>query len=183
MGLILWGVGSTKVFSHAFHSIKLHILITAVLKFYAAVEVESAGVASAAFSAFEKIGFISIRSICDFVDNQKEDGWQGFAANSSALFTRYFLCSGQVPVLGRGMWPNIGRTACGSFLQRNWRPGLMVFFAGLIGGYWFGFTPENLSEESIQDLFELVKLGIGGYVVGRSAEKIAQTIAPKMGKK
>ena len=72
--------------------------------------------------------------------------------------------------------------AKGGILQRNWRPALMVWFAGLIGGYWFGFTPENLSEASINDLFDLVKLGVGGYVVGRSAEKIAQTVAPSLGK-
>ncbi len=30
-----------------------------------------------------------------------------------------------------------------SWLQRNWRPMLMVWFAGLVGAYWFGFTPEK----------------------------------------
>ena len=62
--------------------------------------------------------------------------------------------------------------AKGGWLQRNWRPGMMVFFAGLVGAHWFGFTPENLSPETISDLMDLVKIGIGGYVVGRSAEKV-----------
>ena len=62
--------------------------------------------------------------------------------------------------------------ASGGWLQRNWRPMMMVFFAGLVGAHWFGFTPENLSPETISDLMDLVKLGIGGYVVGRSAEKV-----------
>ena len=61
-----------------------------------------------------------------------------------------------------------------SWLQRNWRPCLMIWFAGLVGAYWFGFTPENLPTEVIQDLFELVKIGVGGYVVGRSGEKIVK---------
>lgn len=61
-----------------------------------------------------------------------------------------------------------------SWLQRNWRPGLMVWFAILVGMYWFGFTPENLSPEAIQNLFTLVQIGVGGYVVGRSGEKIVR---------
>jgi len=61
-----------------------------------------------------------------------------------------------------------------SWLQRNWRPGLMVWFAGLVGAYWFGFTPDNLTPESIDHLFRLVQIGVGGYVVGRSGEKIVK---------
>lgn len=61
-----------------------------------------------------------------------------------------------------------------SWLQRNWRPLTMLWFGVLIGGYWFGHTPPNLSEESILSLFGLMKLGLGGYVIGRSAEKITQ---------
>ena len=62
----------------------------------------------------------------------------------------------------------------GSWLQRNWRPMLMVWFAGLVGAYWFGFTPENLHESSINELFNLVQIGVGGYIVGRSGEKIVK---------
>lgn len=64
-----------------------------------------------------------------------------------------------------------------SWLQRNWRPLMMLWFGGLIGGYWFGYTPENLSEEAILSLFGLIKLGLGGYVLGRSAEKITKEIS------
>jgi hypothetical protein len=49
-----------------------------------------------------------------------------------------------------------------SWLQRSWRPLMMLWFGGLVGAYWFGFTPENLSEERIGDLFTLVQIGIGG---------------------
>lgn len=68
----------------------------------------------------------------------------------------------------------IGKEMQGSWLQRNWRPLMMVWFAALVGAYWFGFTPENLSEDRIADLFDLVQIGIGGYIVGRSGEKIAK---------
>ncbi len=59
-----------------------------------------------------------------------------------------------------------------SWLQRNWRPLVMMWFAGLVGAHWMGFTPENLSEATVLELLEIVKVGIGGYVVGRSAEKV-----------
>jgi len=59
-----------------------------------------------------------------------------------------------------------------SWLQRNWRPMMMLWFAFILGMYWFGLTPPNLSQETINQLFDLMKLGIGGYVVGRSAEKV-----------
>jgi len=61
-----------------------------------------------------------------------------------------------------------------SWLQRNWRPVLMVWFAVLVGFHWFGFTPDNLSAEAIDNLFHLVQIGVGGYVVGRSGEKIVR---------
>lgn len=59
----------------------------------------------------------------------------------------------------------------GGWLQRNWRPMVMLWFAGLVGAHWLGFTPENLSEDQIADLLDIVKVGLGGYVIGRSVEK------------
>lgn len=61
-----------------------------------------------------------------------------------------------------------------SWLQRSWRPIMMLWFGILVGMHWFGFTPENLSESAIENLFRLVQIGIGGYVVGRSAEKVTK---------
>ena len=62
----------------------------------------------------------------------------------------------------------------GSWLQRSWRPITMLFFTGCIGAHWFGFTPDNLTAAEVNSLLELVKIGMGGYVVGRSAEKVAK---------
>lgn len=61
-----------------------------------------------------------------------------------------------------------------SWLQRNWRPGLMVWFAILVGAYWFGWTPENLPESTVLKLFTIVQVGVGGYILGRSGEKIVK---------
>ena len=63
--------------------------------------------------------------------------------------------------------------AQGSWLQRNWRPLLMVTFAGLVVAHWFGFTAPNIPESVQTSLLNIVMVGIGGYVVGRSGEKIA----------
>lgn len=58
-----------------------------------------------------------------------------------------------------------------SWLQRNWRPLLMLWFAGLVGAHWLGYTPTNLPESVVNNLLDIVQVGIGGYVLGRSAEK------------
>jgi Holin of 3TMs, for gene-transfer release len=60
-----------------------------------------------------------------------------------------------------------------SWLQRNWRPIVALFLTGLVGSYWFGWTAPNLTPASIDDLFGLVKICLGGYYAGRSVEKIA----------
>jgi len=62
-----------------------------------------------------------------------------------------------------------------SWLQRNWRPLLMLWFGGLVGAHWLGMTPENLDPSAVGQLMDIVQLGIGGYVIGRSAEKIVKT--------
>lgn len=64
-----------------------------------------------------------------------------------------------------------------SWLQRNWRPLVMLWFAMLVGAYWFGWTPDNLSEPSIAALFDIVQFGLTGYIAGRSAEKVAKTVS------
>jgi hypothetical protein len=59
---------------------------------------------------------------------------------------------------------------------------LMLWFAGLVGAYWFGWTPPNLPEARVADLFTLVQIGVGGYIGGRSVEKTARIIAPMLGR-
>lgn len=59
-----------------------------------------------------------------------------------------------------------------SDLQRNWRPIVMLWFAALVGAHWLGLTPDTLKNDQVLALLEIVKLGLAGYVVGRSAEKV-----------
>ena len=65
-----------------------------------------------------------------------------------------------------------------SWMQRNWRPTTMLTFTGLIVAHWLGYTPENLPESQVMALLDIVKIGLGGYVVGRSAEKFAKNWKP-----
>ena len=61
-----------------------------------------------------------------------------------------------------------------SWLTRSWRPITMLSFLGLVFSWWFGYTPPNVTEAQISDVFDLIKLGLGGYVIGRSGEKIVK---------
>ena len=72
--------------------------------------------------------------------------------------------------------------ATGNWLQRSWRPIMMLTFTGLIVARWMGWTAPNLSPEEYEHLWSIVQLGIGGYVSGRSAEKIVPAVAQSLKK-
>lgn len=59
-----------------------------------------------------------------------------------------------------------------SWLARNWRPIVMLSLTALVGLDSFGVLSNPLSD----DAWLLLQIGIGGYVVGRSGEKIAKTV-------
>lgn len=67
--------------------------------------------------------------------------------------------------------------ASSHWLAANWRPVVMLVFAGLIVARWFGWAAPNLTEAEYLKLWSIVEFGLGGYVVGRSVEKIAPSIA------
>jgi hypothetical protein len=62
--------------------------------------------------------------------------------------------------------------ASSHWLAANWRPLLMVFFACLIGARWFGWSAPGITEIEYLKLWDIIELGLGGYVIGRTAEKI-----------
>lgn len=59
-----------------------------------------------------------------------------------------------------------------SWIARNWRPITMLTFLVLVVFDSFGWLPFRLAAQA----WELLKFGIGGYVVGRSVEKTAGPI-------
>ena len=81
------------------------------------------------------------------------------------------LLSGQLKEL-EAQASVITAEAKGGWLQRNWRPMLMLTFAGLIVAHWFGFTAPNIPESVQNSLLNIVLVGCSGYIVGRSGEKI-----------
>lgn len=69
-----------------------------------------------------------------------------------------------------------------SWLQRNWRPLMMLTFGALIVARWLGYSAPNLTEAEALKLWDIVEIGIGGYVIGRSAEKLIPAVAGAMKK-
>jgi hypothetical protein len=77
--------------------------------------------------------------------------------------------------------------AKGGWLQRNWRPGLMALFGAIIANNYIIHPYVSLFFEDASvmlaippDMWSLLKIGIGGYVVGRSVEKISTGGVTKM---
>jgi len=59
-----------------------------------------------------------------------------------------------------------------SWIAANWRPITMLAFCGLAVGDALGLLPNPLADEA----WTLLQIGIGGYVVARSGEKIAKGV-------
>ncbi len=66
-----------------------------------------------------------------------------------------------------------------SWLTKNWRPITMLTFLVLIVADQTGLLAFRLAEQA----WTLLQLGIGGYVVGRSAEKVLPTVLDALKKK
>lgn len=62
-----------------------------------------------------------------------------------------------------------------SWIQRSWRPITMLTFLGLVVLDAFGLLAFRLASEA----WLLLQIGLGGYVIGRSAEKVAPMIFKK----
>ena len=73
----------------------------------------------------------------------------------------------------------IGKEATSeSSLTRMWRPITMLTFLGIVVWFVVGKAagwplPE---EQFVNNVFGLIKLGLGGYIIGRSAEKVVPRV-------
>lgn len=67
--------------------------------------------------------------------------------------------------------------ASSNWLASGWRPITMLTFTGLIVARWLGWSAPGISEAEVLKLWDIVQLGLGGYVIGRSVEKIVPSIA------
>ncbi len=66
--------------------------------------------------------------------------------------------------------------ASSHWLAANWRPLVMLTFTALIVARWFGWAAPNLSEAEYLKLWGIVEIGLGGYVIGRTVEKVAPSV-------
>ena len=69
----------------------------------------------------------------------------------------------------------------GNWLQRSWRPVLMLCFGFIVIYAYFiqpAFLPNAVNIYAMLDpkFWNLLEIGMGGYVIGRSAEKIASSV-------
>lgn len=70
-------------------------------------------------------------------------------------------------------------------LTRMWRPITMLTFLGIVVWFVVGKAvgwplPE---EQFVNNVFGLIKLGLGGYIIGRSAEKVVPGVVAAFKKK
>ncbi len=67
--------------------------------------------------------------------------------------------------------------ASGNWLQRSWRPLLMLSFGFIVIYSKFIAPAFNLPNTTLEESFwTLLEVGMGGYVIGRSVEKVAETV-------
>ena len=65
----------------------------------------------------------------------------------------------------------------GNWLQRNWRPAVMVTFAFIITYRYFLAPVFGLPAVELPvDFWDLLKIGMGGYIMGRSLEKVSEKV-------
>ena len=64
----------------------------------------------------------------------------------------------------------------GNKLQKSWRPIMMLTFGAILVCKWFGITDASIPDELELKLMEIIELGLGGFVVGRSLEKITNSV-------
>jgi hypothetical protein len=71
-----------------------------------------------------------------------------------------------------------------SYMARNWRPIMMLTFVFIIANNYILFPYANLffpatalELELPEAMWSLLKIGVGGYVMGRSGEKMVESYA------
>ncbi len=116
----------------------------------------------------------------DIIDDMVPD--KDLAAKLKAGLKMRFreIASGEFVTLVKARTSIIMAEAKGGWLQRNWRPMLMVLFGIIIANnflihpyialFWPG---KSIALTIPPDMWALLKLGIGGYIVGRSVEKVS----------
>lgn len=76
-----------------------------------------------------------------------------------------------------------------SWMAKNWRPLTMLTFVFLVVCRWtgilqvLGFPPVMVTEAIEKELWLIIQIGLGGYIGGRSVEKVAEVVGTVITKK
>ncbi|MBL6946254.1 MAG: hypothetical protein ISR47_06435 [Rhodospirillales bacterium] len=90
------------------------------------------------------------------------------------------VLSGQIKEIESAAQIIVAEAQGDSWLQRSWRPLLMCLFGLIIANnyvlapYVILFMGVDVELTVPPDMWDLLKIGVGGYVVGRSVEKGVQ---------
>ena len=121
----------------------------------------------------------------DIIDDLVPD--KDLAAKLKAAFKHKILDQdhSEIMALIQGRVEIILAEAKGGILQRNWRPILMLTIVFIVANnyviypYISLFGGPAIVLELPDRLWSLMMIGLGGYVTGRSAEKIVQNLKGK----
>lgn len=64
----------------------------------------------------------------------------------------------------------------GNWLQRSWRPIVILTFVFLLCVRWLGLTNNHIDLQLEIKLMDIIELSLGGYVIGRSLEKVTSKV-------
>ena len=87
---------------------------------------------------------------------------------------------GELVELEQRMKAIVAEAQSESWLARNWRPITMLTFVAIVANnyilypYLTLFGVPSTMLETPEQLWNLINIGLGGYVIGRSAEKVAK---------
>lgn len=125
-----------------------------------------------------------IEKVVGVVDQAVEDKDQAKKLKAEMTLAAMSMDHSEIQTLVQEQSSIIRAEATGrSWLQRNWRPMLMLIIMVIIANnyiffpYLAAFGVENaVMLELPAQMWTLITLGVSGYVVGRSGEKIAKTL-------
>ncbi|NNL43297.1 MAG: hypothetical protein HKO79_12480 [Desulfobacterales bacterium] len=121
--------------------------------------------------------------VCDIVSEKVED--KDLAAQINAQITHAIIqtdITKFVAQINAQKSVLIAEIQGDSWLQRNWRPITMMVFVAIVANNYILFPYLSLFETTAEMttklelpkfMWDCIKLGLSGYIVGRSAEKIA----------
>jgi predicted MFS family arabinose efflux permease len=122
-----------------------------------------------------------IEKIVGVVDQHVEDKDAAAKLKADITLSAMSMDHSEIQTLVKEQASIVRAEATGhSWLQRNWRPMLMMIIILIIFNnyvlfpYLSLFTTKAVMLVLPEQLWGLIKIGVGGYVVGRSGEKFAK---------